>query len=119
MAKALIQANGWVFLLLFFGSGATALVYEVIWSKYLSQMFGSTIQAQTVVLAVFMGGLALGNCIFGGKSDRFKQPIRVYGQLEMAIGLFAFFFHTIYSLADSIFVSVGTRVFDQPALLLT
>jgi len=56
-----------VFLLLFFGSGATALIYEVIWSKYLSQMFGSTIQAQTVVLAVFMGGLALGNHLFGRK----------------------------------------------------
>jgi hypothetical protein len=51
---------GWLVLRLFFCSGATALVYEVVWSKYLSQMFGSTIQAQTVVLAVFMGGLALG-----------------------------------------------------------
>src|SRR6185503_20136904 len=110
--------HGWIFLILFFCSGATALIYEVIWSKYLSQMFGSTIQAQTVVLAVFMGGLALGNWLFGGKSDRFKRPIRVYGQLEMCIGLYAFFFHTIYSLADSLFVSVGTRVFDQPNLLL-
>ena len=110
--------HGWIFLILFFCSGATALIYEVIWSKYLSQMFGSTIQAQTVVLAVFMGGLALGNWIFGGKSDRFKEPVRVYGQLEMIIGLYAFFFHTIYTQADNIFVSVGGRVFDQPALLL-
>ena len=45
-------------LALFFCSGTTALVYEVVWSKYLSQMFGSTIYAQTVVLAAFMGGLA-------------------------------------------------------------
>ena len=37
---------GWSVLTLFFCSGATALVYEVVWSKYLSQMFGSTIQAQ-------------------------------------------------------------------------
>src|SRR5687768_331701 len=118
MAKALIQANGWVFLILFFCSGATALIYEVIWSKYLSQMFGSTIQAQTVVLAVFMGGLALGNFIFGGRSDRFKQPIRVYGELEMIIGLYAFFFHTIYTQADNLFVSVGTRVFNEPNTLL-
>src|SRR5687767_6834377 len=113
MAKALIQANGWVFLLLFFGSGATALIYEVVWSKYLSQMFGSTIQAQTIVLAVFMGGLALGNWIFGGKSGRFKRPVRVYGQLEMIIGLYAFFFHFIYAQADNLFVSVGTRIFGQ------
>src|SRR5687767_10106238 len=118
MAKALIQANGWVFLLLFFGSGATALVYEVIWSKYLSQMFGSTIQAQTVVLAVFMGGLALGNKIFGRKADGYRTPVRVYGILEVAIGLYAFFFPNIYSFADAIFVGLGTRLFNQPALLL-
>ena len=52
-------------LFLFFCSGATALVYEVVWSKYLSLMLGSTVQAQTVVLAVFMGGLALGNRLIG------------------------------------------------------
>ncbi len=47
-------------LALFFGSGATALVYEVVWAKFLAQMFGSTIYAQTVVLAVFMGGPGAG-----------------------------------------------------------
>jgi len=50
-----MSGRHYIFLLLFFCSGATALVYEVIWSKFLSQMFGSTIYAQTVVLAVFMG----------------------------------------------------------------
>ena len=61
--------RGWMVLALFFGSGATALVYEVVWAKFLAQMFGSTIYAQTVVLAVFMGGLAAGNRIFGGWAD--------------------------------------------------
>src|SRR5204863_7174397 len=113
MAKALIRANGWVFLLLFFGSGATALVYEVIWSKYLAQMLGSTVQAQTVVLAVFMGGLALGNNIFGRKADRYRTPVRVYGVLEFAIGLYAFAFPNMYSLADSTFVSAATGSLDK------
>src|SRR5450432_784947 len=96
---------GWLVLVLFFCSGATALVYEVIWSKFLSQMFGSTIYAQTVVLAVFMGGLALGNKIFGSWSDRLRQPIRAYGYLEIAIGLYAFFFPALDRLADHVFVS--------------
>src|SRR6185295_2252567 len=74
---------GWLVLALFFCSGATALIYEVVWSKYLSQMFGSTIYAQTVVLAVFMGGLALGNRIFGGRSDALRQPLRAYGYIEI------------------------------------
>src|SRR5258705_9743642 len=93
---------------LFFCSGATALIYEVLWSKYLALMFGSTVQAQTVVLAVFMGGLALGNRLFGKRSAKLKQPLAAYGYIELAIGLYAFFFQTIYSFADRLFVSVGS-----------
>ena len=100
-------------LFLFFCSGATALVYEVVWSKYLSLMLGSTVQAQTVVLAVFMGGLALGNRIIGARSDLLKRPLAAYGYLEVLIGLYAFFFSAIFGFADSIFVGVGSRVFES------
>src|SRR5437762_2004261 len=84
--------RSWLVLALFFCSGATALVYEVIWSKFLSQMFGSTIYAQTVVLAAFMGGLALGNRLFGKWADRLADPVGAYGYLEVIIGFYAFFF---------------------------
>src|SRR5438093_11165960 len=103
--------NGnWVILGLFFCSGATALVYEVVWSKFLSQMFGSTIYAQTVVLAAFMGGLALGNRIFGCWADRLLQPVAVYGILEIIIGIYAFLFPALDRAADHIFVAIGTPI---------
>src|SRR5687768_8409973 len=106
-------------LFLFFCSGATALVYEVIWSKYLSLMFGSTVYAQTTVLAVFMGGLALGNRIFGGRSDLLKKPLAAYGYIEIAIGLYAFLFTWIYGAADTLFVTMGSPfVHDRYVLLL-
>jgi spermidine synthase len=105
-------------LLLFFCSGATALIYEVVWSKYLALMFGSTIQAQTVVLAVFMGGLALGNRLIGSRSDLLRQPLAVYGYIEVLIGLYAFFFNVIYSAADNVFVGVGSKIFERGLLLL-
>ncbi len=105
-------------LLLFFCSGAMALVYEVLWSKYLALLFGSTIQAQTVVLAIFMGGLALGNRVFGARADRFKQPLAVYGYLESAVGLYAFFFSFIYRFADRIFTAAGTGLLEHPSRLL-
>src|SRR5205809_6253997 len=92
--------HGWIFLILFFCSGATALIYEVIWSKFLSQMFGSTIYARTVVLAVFMGGLALGNKSFGRWADRIQRPVHAYGYPEIAIGLSAIFFPALANLAD-------------------
>src|ERR1051326_766438 len=103
---------------LFFCSGATALVYEVVWSKYLTLMLGSTVQAQTVVLAVFMGGLALGNRWFGARADRSPQPLAIYGYIELAIGLYAFFFHSFYQVADAVFVGLGTGHLEQRALLL-
>src|SRR5712671_754215 len=111
--------NGsWLMLVLFFCSGGTALVYEVVWSKFLSQMFGSTIYAQTVVLAVFMGGLALGNKILGRWADRLKQPLRTYGYLEIAIGVYAFLFFSLDQFADKIFIAIGMRILDHTLWLL-
>lgn len=107
-----------IVLLLFFVSGATALVYEVLWSKYLALMFGSTVQAQTVVLAVFMGGLALGNRIFGKRCANLKQPLAVYGYIELAIGLYAFFFESIWGIGDKFFITVGSRFAENGAVLL-
>ena len=105
-------------LFLFFCSGATALVYEVVWSKYLSLMFGSTIYAQTVVLAVFMGGLALGNRLIGARSDLLEKPLAAYGSLEIIIGLYAFCFSWIYQGADRLFVAAGSRLIDHSCWLL-
>ncbi|HEY1662352.1 MAG TPA: fused MFS/spermidine synthase [Verrucomicrobiae bacterium] len=105
-------------LFLFFCSGATALIYEVIWSKYLTLLFGSTIEAQTVVLAVFMGGLALGNKLFGRMADRKQNPLILYGGIEISVGVYAFLFPLLYWLADAIFAGIGSRLLDYPLGLL-
>lgn len=105
-------------LTLFFFSGATALVYEVLWSKYLALLFGSTIQAQTVVLAVFMSGLALGNKLFGRRADAAHQPLALYGLLELAIGVYAFCFSWLYSLANGVFTAVGANLLSHNGWLL-
>ena len=107
-----------VILLLFFCSGATALIYEVVWSKYLALLLGSTIQAQTVVLAVFMGGLALGNKLFGRQADRTQKPLVIYGRIEIAIGIYAFLFSAIYRMADGFFASAGSKLLDHSGRLL-
>ena len=107
-----------VILLLFFFSGVTALIYEVIWSDYLTLLFGSTVQAQTVVLAVFMGGLALGNKLFGRFADQNRRPLVIYGCLELAIGVYALFFSFIYKLANHIFIPVGSHLLNHGNWLL-
>src|ERR1044071_1807218 len=105
-------------LLLFFCSGATALVYEVVWSKYLTLMLGSTVQAQTVVLAVFMGGLAIGNRLFGEKSAAVRDPLKTYGILELAIGCYAFLFPRLFKIGDFLFIKAGSVVVETPVLPL-
>ncbi len=72
---------------LFFLSGLTGLVYEVIWSRYLALLLGSTAHAQVGVLAVFMAGLALGSALWGTAADRSPRPLRLYGVLEIVVGL--------------------------------
>jgi len=76
-------------LICFFLSGATGLIYEVIWTRMLGLVFGHTVYAVSTVLAAFMGGLALGSALFGRAADRSTRPIRLYGILEIAIGAFA------------------------------
>ena len=58
-----------IVLLCFFASGVAGLIYEVVWGKYLALLLGHTAQAHTIVLATFMGGLALGNYAFGRLAD--------------------------------------------------
>ena len=110
--------RGGLVLALFFGSGATALIYEVVWSKFLAQMFGSTIYAQTVVLAVFMGGLALGNRIFGGWADGLRQPVKLYGVLEILIGIYAFLFPMLDHATDWLFIAAGMPIAEHAGGLL-
>jgi spermidine synthase len=78
-----------VVLALFFLSGMTGLVYQVIWTRYLVFVFGSTTFATATVLTVFMGGLALGSFVAGRVADKIKNRLLVYGILEGFIGAWA------------------------------
>jgi len=55
---------------MFFGSGASALVYQMLWMRLLAVVFGVTVHAATAVLASFMAGLALGSVLAGRMADR-------------------------------------------------
>jgi len=73
----------------FFFSGMTGLVFEVIWSRMLTQVFGSTTFAISALLTAFMSGLALGSEWAGRRAERLKRPVRLYGAMEVGIGLYA------------------------------
>ncbi|MBM4048702.1 MAG: hypothetical protein FJ279_26665, partial [Planctomycetes bacterium] len=75
----------------FFASGACGLAYEVLWTRMLTLVFGTTVYSTSVVLTVFMAGLGLGAALGGRYADRLRNPLRAYGILEVAIGLYCFF----------------------------
>src|SRR2546426_790882 len=70
-----------------FLSGATALVYEVVWLRMLGLVFGHTVYAITTVLAAFMAGLGLGGFFFGRRAARVAGPIRTHGVLAIGVGI--------------------------------
>src|SRR5713101_1755648 len=74
--------------LCFFLSGATGLVYQVVWLRMLGLVFGHTVYAITTVLAAFMAGLALGSFIFARLAPRLGNLVAAYGWLEIGIGLY-------------------------------
>jgi spermidine synthase len=70
----------------FFLSGAAGLVYQVVWSRLLNEIFGISAHATTAVLATYLGGLALGSWALGRLADRAERPLRLYGLLELGVG---------------------------------
>jgi len=74
-------------ILLFFFSGVTGLIYEVFWFKELSLLLGSSSQAMATTLAAFFLGLAVGSFYWGVRAANCKNPLRLYGLLELAVVL--------------------------------
>jgi len=70
-------------------SGFCSLAYEVLWTRVLSLVLGSSVYAFTIMLATFLVGLGLGSIAFAPFVDRFKNPILWFAALEAIIGLFA------------------------------
>ncbi len=91
-----------IFFLVFTLSGFSGLIYESIWTHYLKLFLGHAAYAQTLVLAIFMGGLALGSWICSRYSLRWKSLLIGYALAEGAIGLFALVFHTLFDQAVQI-----------------
>jgi spermidine synthase len=78
--------------IIFIFSGATSLIYEVIWTRHLTTFFGSTLYGVATVLSAFMGGLALGSYFIGKRADKMKHPLVAYGLFEIGIGITALLF---------------------------
>jgi len=91
----------------FFLSGACGLVYEVVWMRMLTLVFGATAVATSTVLASFFAGLALGSFLFGRAADRARRPLAVYALLEAGVGVTAFVMPLLFAGVTSVYVGLS------------
>jgi spermidine synthase len=96
-----------LYFVIFAISGFSGLIYESIWSHYLKLFLGHAAYAQSLVLIIFMGGMALGSWIASRFSAKSKSPLLIYAGVELVIGVAALLFHDLFtSLIEVFYVSV-------------
>jgi spermidine synthase len=91
-----VTARAGIFIFIFMLSGLSGLIYESIWSHYLKLFLGHAAYAQSLVLAIFMGGMAGGAWLAGRFSVRWKNVLLGYALAEGLIGVSALLFHDLF-----------------------
>lgn len=102
---------------LFFLSGASALIYQVVWLRMLSLVFGVTVYAASAVLTSFMSGLALGSWAGGKLADRLRSPLRAFALLELGIASTALAVPIALDEVGALYTLLHTRAPDDLAKL--
>lgn len=109
-----------VILGIFFLSGFSGLIYESIWSHYLKLFLGHAAYAQTLVLVIFMGGMAIGSWLAARLSHRYRNLLLCYAVVEGVIGLLGIVFHPLFVGATTVaFNSVIPSMGDASGLIDT
>src|SRR3954468_13586034 len=104
--KAYSKQSLWLIAVCFVLSGATGLIYEVVWARMLGLVFGATTFAVSAVLAAFMGGLALGSALSGKLAARIKRPLRAYGVVEIGVAVYAIGVPFLFRLVDYLYAFI-------------
>jgi spermidine synthase len=98
---------------LFALSGATALIDQVCFAKYLGYVVGSTAYAVSAVLAAFMAGLALGAHVGGRLSARIARPLFAYGWLELVVAVAVAAAPAAFGLITPLYVQLARSMPDS------
>ncbi len=118
--RALISRSAlFIIISIFAISGFCSLVYEVLWTRVLSLIIGSSVYAFTIMLATFLLGIGLGSIIFAPFIDRCKKPVFWFAVLEAVIGLSSLGAIFFYKELPFIFYEINAKYSENFALFLT
>lgn len=98
-------------------SGFAGLIYQSIWSHYLGLFLGHAAYAQALVLAIFMGGMALGAALVARAGHRWRNLVRGYALVELVIGVLGLVFHWVFVGALGLSYDVLIPALGQPWLV--
>jgi spermidine synthase len=100
----------------FLVSGLTGLTYEILWTRLIVEIIGSSPFAVSIVLTVFMAGLGVGAYAAGRIIDRVKEPrrlVRIYGILELSVGAYGLLLPVLLEFFKPVSAVVYNRLFDH------
>jgi spermidine synthase len=103
--------------LLLFGSGFCALLYQTVWLRQFRLIFGASTAASAAVLAIFMGGLGIGGIVIGKRVEGSRNPLAVYGGLEIGVAISAGLTPLLFFAIRAAYLAMGGS-FGMPGFLI-
>lgn len=114
-----VRVHSWAMLLalllLFALSGASGLIYQVVWLRMLALTFGVTAYAVSTVLSCFFAGLALGSYVAGRYADRLRSPLRTYAAVEVLVAVLGVLTPATFAITRAAYVGI-VESFDVSGL---
>jgi len=107
----------WV-MLIYFCSGVCSLIDEVVWVRLMKLTLGNTVYASSIVVSMFMGGLALGALIMGRYADRVQRRLRLYAIFEVCAAISALSLPWVLGFADGVYRWFFANYQPSPTSLL-
>jgi spermidine synthase len=103
---------------LFMGSGAAGLIYQVVWSRDLVLLFGNTSQAISTIVTAFLAGLGGGAFVGGLVAARVRNPLRLYGMVELGVALLAVGLPALFPSLGGMYGSAYTSLSPEALALI-
>ena len=107
----------WIVMTAFFFSGLCGLIYEVVWSRLLTLIFGNTTYAISTVVGIFMFGLALGSYLCGKFLSKIKNLLKTYALIEIGIGIYAALSIPLLSVVQVVHTELFPSIYSNHLLL--
>ncbi len=97
----------------------TALIYEIIWIRPLSLVFGTTMYAVSTIVASFILGLAIGSWIAGRFTDRLQNPLKYYAFIQILVGFFGILLLPVFDLMPKVYLDLYHLTYpNQPVFMI-